>query len=73
VNKGTTFPGLAVLVSLLAGALLADVAAATDKVTALSIEIVPPTVISGGVDWKIYGDDNRNASVNVEYRMLGSA
>ena len=57
---------------LLTGVLVAATAAATDKVTALDIEIVPPTVVSGGVDWKIYGDDNRNASVKLEYRKVGA-
>ena len=63
---------LVALAQLFAGIFGAGVAAATDKVTALDIEIVPPTVVSGGVDWKIYGDDNRNASVKVEYRKVGS-
>lgn len=52
--------------------MFADGAAATDKVTALDLEIVPPTVVSGGVDWKIYGDDNRNASATLEYREVGA-
>jgi len=60
-------------VGLLAYILISEVAAASDKVTALDIAIVPPTVISGGVDWQIHGDDNRNASVKVEYREVGSA
>jgi hypothetical protein len=53
--------------------LAAQHALATDKVTALDIEVVPPTVISGGVDWKIFGDDNRNASVTLEYRQAGAS
>jgi hypothetical protein len=64
---------LKVLVLIAAGALIADIAAATEKVTALNIEIVPPTVLSGGVDWKIYGDDNRDASVELEYREVGAS
>ena len=65
--------GLALLATFAAGVLMADSAAATDKVTALNIEIVPPTVVSGGVDWKIYGDDNRNAEVSLEYREIGTS
>lgn len=34
---------------------------------------VPPTLISGGVDLKIDGDDNRNATARVEYRKAGEA
>lgn len=68
-----SFRSLTILAPFFAGALLADAAWAVDKVTALDIEIVPPTVVSGGVDWKIYGDDNRNASVKLEYRRVGAA
>jgi hypothetical protein len=35
----------------------------------LSIE--PPTLISLGFDWRIAGDDNRNARVDVSYRKKG--
>lgn len=52
---------------------MADGAIAADKVTALDIEIVPPTIVSGGVDWKLFGDDNRNATAKVEYRKVGEA
>jgi hypothetical protein len=31
----------------------------------------PPTLISLGFEWKIAGDDNRNAHVDVTYRKLG--
>ena len=31
----------------------------------------PPTLVSLGFEWKITGDDNRNASVNVSYRKKG--
>ncbi len=33
----------------------------------------PPTLISLGIEWPIQGDDNRNASVTVEYRRKGEA
>jgi hypothetical protein len=35
----------------------------------LSVE--PPTLLSLGFDWKIAGDDNRNAQVDVTYRKTG--
>ncbi|MBN1237373.1 MAG: hypothetical protein JXB36_02675 [Gammaproteobacteria bacterium] len=73
MNLRASLRGLTVIVPLFAGAFVTQPAAAADKVTALDIEIVPPTVVSGGVDWKIYGDDNRNASVKVVYREVGSA
>jgi hypothetical protein len=37
----------------------------------LSVE--PPTLLSLGFDWKIAGDDNRNAQVDVTYRRKGDA
>lgn len=33
--------------------------------------IEPPTLVSLGFDWKITGDDNRNAQVEVTYRKRG--
>ena len=33
--------------------------------------IEPPTLVSLGFDWKITGDDNRNAHVDVSYRKKG--
>jgi hypothetical protein len=41
----------------------------TTTVGAFSVE--PPTLVSLGFDWKITGDDNRNASVDVSYRKKG--
>jgi hypothetical protein len=35
--------------------------------------IEPATLVSLGFDWKISGDDNRNASVEVTYRKVGEA
>ena len=72
MNRKSLPLSLTVILPFLAVTFLPDAAMATDKVTALDIEIVPPTVVSGGVDWKIFGDDNRNASVKVEYRKVGS-
>jgi len=64
--------GFAMTALLVANAFATRVASAADKVTALDVEVEPPTVISAGVDFKIFGDDNRNASVKVEYRKAGS-
>src|SRR5512146_2694757 len=33
----------------------------------------PPTLVSLGFDWKIAGDDNRNAQVEVSFRKKGDA
>lgn len=33
--------------------------------------IEPTTLLCAGFEWKIYGDENRNASVSVEYRKKG--
>jgi len=56
--------------------LLALVATATslhaaDRVTAGEFYTERPTLISLGFEWKIDGDDNRNASVAVTYRKKG--
>src|SRR6476661_7736097 len=44
---------------------------AEDRVVAGEPSLEPPTLISLGIDWPIEGDDNRNASVAVEYRRSG--
>ena len=33
--------------------------------------VEPPTLVSLGFEWKIIGDDNRNAHVNVTFRKRG--
>src|SRR5437762_3689682 len=33
--------------------------------------VEPPTLVSLGFEWKISGDDNRNARVDVSYRRKG--
>src|ERR1700710_727761 len=33
--------------------------------------VEPPTLLSLGFEWKISGDDNRNARVEVSYRKSG--
>jgi len=35
--------------------------------------VEPPTLICLGFEWEISGDDNRNASVSVEYRRAGAS
>ncbi|MEO5976181.1 MAG: hypothetical protein ABIS36_20375 [Chryseolinea sp.] len=35
--------------------------------------IEPPTLICAGFEWNIAGDDNRNASVDVSFRIKGSS
>ena len=53
MRKGISFVGPSLTAAFLASLLVARAAAATDKVTALDIDIVRPTVVSGGVEWKI--------------------
>jgi len=47
-------------------------AAARDSVTAGELVVDPPTLINLGFEWRIQGDDNRNASVDVSYRKQGT-
>ena len=44
---------------------------ADNAVTAGEFIIEPPTLICLGFEWKIQGDDNRNAQVDVSYREKG--
>jgi len=43
-----------------------------DRVTARQFFVEPPTLISLGFEWRIDGDDNRNATVSVFYRKKGA-
>ena len=45
--------------------------AAADKTTAREFVVEPATLLSLGFEWKIDGDDNRNATVAVSYRRKG--
>jgi hypothetical protein len=57
-------------------AILSVVAVRADaqtSTTAGEFSIEPPTLVSLGFDWKITGDDNRNASVDVSYRKKGES
>jgi hypothetical protein len=47
--------------------------ALADRVTPGELIIDPPTLINLGFEWLIEGDENRNASVEVSYRMAGEA
>ena len=44
---------------------------AADKTTAGELITEPPTLLSLGFEWRIDGDDNRNAQVAVSYRKKG--
>ena len=37
------------------------------------LTVEPPTLVSLGFEWKISGDDNRNAKVETAYRKKGEA
>ena len=60
---------------LLAGAGLllgTTTAVAGNAVTSGALSVEPPTLIALAFDWRVEGDDNRNARVAVEYRSQGS-
>src|SRR5205085_6226820 len=42
-----------------------------DKTTVKEFIAEPPTLVSLGFEWRIDGDDNRNATVSVFYRRKG--
>ena len=44
---------------------------AADKTTVKEFITEPPTLVSLGFEWRIDGDDNRNAAVSVFYRKKG--
>jgi hypothetical protein len=46
-------------------------AAAADRTTVREFIAEPPTLVSLGFEWRIDGDDNRNATVAVFYRKKG--
>lgn len=53
--------------------LFPKVSQAQNAVRAGAFVVEPPTLLNLGFDWKIEGDDNRNASVQVAYRVAGTA
>jgi hypothetical protein len=59
----------ALLISLIAAT--AQAAPALNQVKAGELVIDPPTLINLGFEWRIEGDDNRNAKVEVSYRRHG--
>jgi hypothetical protein len=61
---------LAALISLLSP-FLALPLPAQNATTAGAFTVEPPTLVSLGFEWKIFGDDNRNAKVEVSYRKKG--
>jgi hypothetical protein len=48
-------------------------AQSNNSVTPGEFFVEPPTLISLGFEWQIKGDDNRNATVAVQYRKVGEA
>jgi hypothetical protein len=46
---------------------------AVDRATAKDFFTEPPTLLSLGFEWRIDGDDNRNATVAVSYRKKGDS
>ncbi len=50
---------------------VASRAQAQTTTVAGEFSVEPPTLLSLGFDWKITGDDNRNAAVDVSYRKKG--
>ena len=52
--------------------LVPQLSQAQDGVTPGKFIIEPPTLQNLGFEWYIDGDDNRNATVEVEYRIAGS-
>jgi hypothetical protein len=59
------------LAPILGGALVTLSAQAAGKVRAGDFSTNPPTLLSLGFEWRIDGDDNRNAAVAVSYRKKG--
>ena len=53
--------------------LLASLLHAENGVRAGAFVVEPPTLICLGFDWEISGDDNRNATVDVQYRRTGAS
>ena len=51
--------------------LSARTVAAADKSKAAEFIVEPPTLVSLGFEWRLDGDDNRNATVAVFYRKKG--
>src|SRR5438105_1584726 len=50
---------------------VASLASAQPRSVARAFTVEPPTLVSLGFEWRIDGDDNRNAVVAVSYRRKG--
>src|SRR5690348_4975738 len=57
--------------ALMLALLSAAPARAENQVTSGKLVVDAPTLTAIGVEWKITGDDNRNAAVEVSYRRKG--
>ena len=66
--NGSIYRRVAVMIVALSWAAAAF---AADRTTVKDFIIEPPTLISLGFEWRIDGDDNRNAIVSVSYRKKG--
>src|SRR4029079_6570645 len=51
--------------------LFASMLSAQNATTAQRFVVEPPTLVSLGFEWRVDGDDNRNATVAVTYRRKG--
>src|SRR5580704_4176633 len=53
--------------------ILAGAASAQNSTTAGEFTAEPPTLVSLGFEWRITGDDNRNAKVEASFRKRGES
>lgn len=60
------------LALLLGGVVSAQAPAGASRVTSGELVVEPPTLINLGFEWRIDGDANRNARVDVSYRKTGA-
>jgi hypothetical protein len=57
--------------ALLASLCISGLAGAQDAITPGKLDVDPPTLIGLGFQLRLSGDENRNASLEVEYRKVG--
>src|SRR5580704_7008703 len=55
------------------GLIFAGIVSAQASVTSGEFTVEPPTLVSLGFEWRITGDDNRNAKVETSYRIKGES
>src|SRR6516162_377121 len=67
----TARAGQALLIAL--GLISSGALWAQNSTTAREFTTEPPTLVSLGFEWRIVGDDNRNAKVDTSYRKKGEA